>query len=94
MRAVAVARAESDPVSPVYQITVSAELPVVIAVALPKPGPVTRGGGVLASALKNSFDACTAEAAVNAVAANVPSEVVIALLRLAAVAVPSAPIRN
>ena len=35
-----------------------------------------------------------AEAAVKAVAASFPSEVVIALLRLAAVAVPSAPIRN
>jgi hypothetical protein len=67
MRAVAVERAGSLPVSPVYQITVLAVVPATMPVAAKYGGdPPTRWGGLLASALKNSLEAATAEAAVRA----------------------------
>src|SRR3569623_2010336 len=65
MRVVAVPRAGSVPASPVYQTTVLAVLPAVIAVAVSKGGPATRCGGVLRSALKKSFEAVTADAALS-----------------------------
>src|SRR6185312_761606 len=91
MRAVAVARAGSLPASPVYQITVLAALPAVIAVAVAKGGPATRGGGLLASPLKNSLEACTAEAAASAPPASLPMPAVSEFLRFVVVDMASAP---
>ena len=73
MRAVAVERAGSLPVSPVYQITVLADVPAISAVAVSKGGPATRCGGLLASASKKSLEAATAEAAASEVPASLPT---------------------
>src|SRR6185437_4232752 len=80
IRAVAVDRAGSVPVSPVYQITVLAVVPGTMPAA-PKKGddPPTRCGGLLASALKKSLDAATADAAARDVAPSVPIEAVSAV---------------
>src|SRR5665647_728675 len=83
--AVEVERAESVPVSPVYQITVLAAVPAVIAVAVSNGGPSTRCGGLLASPLKKSFDAVTADAAVSEVAPILVTPAVTAFCRFNAV---------
>ena len=63
-------------------------------VALSKGGPSTRSGGLLTSALKNSFDACTAEAAVSEVLANVSIVVFSDDWKFAAVSAAVAPMVN
>src|SRR5882757_6644780 len=90
MRATAVPRAGSGPVSPVYQESVFAGVPAMSDVAVLNGGPLTRCGGVL---VKNSLDAFRAEAATSAPFASAPTAVVKAALRLAALAVLLAPIR-
>ena len=62
-RATAVVRAELDPASPVYQLTVFAAVPSMSDVAVPNGGPLTRCGGCPASISKKSLAAATAEAA-------------------------------
>src|SRR5262245_21178133 len=80
--AVAVARAGSMPISPVYQVTVSAGVPSTNAIAVSNGGPATRCGGWPASTLKKSPAAATAEAAVSDVAASLPTAAVSAVSRL------------
>src|SRR6185503_5243240 len=94
MRVVAVPRAGSVPASPVYQTTVLAVVPAVIAVAVSKGGPATRCGGLLRSALKKSFEAVTADAALSEEPASDPSAVVSAPCRFETVAAVVPPIVN
>src|SRR5262245_58394907 len=84
-RAVAVPRAGSGPSSPVYQITVSDDVPATCVVAVVKPGPGTRCGGLP----KKSLLAATADAAVSDVSASLSTAAVNAASRLSAV-VPGA----
>src|SRR6266540_4353883 len=90
MRAVAVARAGSVPVSPVYQLSVSDGVPATNAVAVSNGGPTTRCGG----SLKKSLEAATAEAAESEVPASLPTAAVSAVCRLAAVTSLVAPMAN
>src|SRR4051812_2397897 len=92
--AVAVARGAVGPSSPMYHETVFAGVPATSVVAVSKGGPATRCGGCVASVLKKSFPAATAEAAVSEVAASLPSEVVSAACKLAAVAAGVTPMAN
>src|SRR5690349_10152494 len=94
MRAVAVERAGSVPVSPVYQITVLAVVPAIVAVAVSKGGPSTRCGGLLLSALKKSLEADTADAAVSDVAPSLATPAVMAACRLVAVSATVGPTVN
>ena len=93
-RAVAVARAGSVPSSPVYQLTVFAAVPATSAVAVSKGGPATRCGGWVASMLKKSLAAATADAAESEVAASLPTEAVNAVCRFVAVTSLVAPMVN
>src|SRR4051812_39656664 len=88
--AVAVARAGSEPLSPVYHKTVLALVPATSAVALSNGGPATRCGGLP----KKSLPARTAEAAISDVLASLPSELASVACRFAAVAAAVAPIVN
>src|SRR5262245_19004716 len=88
-RAVAVARAGSTPISPVYQDTVLAGVPATNAVAV-AGGPLTRCG----VPLKKLSAAAMAEAAASDVLASVWIEPVKAVCRLAAVVAASTPIVN
>src|SRR6266511_4219767 len=81
MRAVAVPRAGSGPFSPVYQLTVSVDVPATSAVALLNAGPTTRCGGLP----KKSLLAATADAAVSEVSASLSTAAVSAACRLSAV---------
>src|SRR4051794_41551989 len=89
-RATAVDRAGSGPFSPVYHITVFADVPGAKLVAVANGGPATRCGG----SPKKSSAAFTAEAAVSDVSASFPSDVVSAACRLAAVAAALGPMLN
>src|ERR1700730_11198667 len=89
--ATAVWRAGVAPDSPVYQDTVSAAVPFCSAVAELNGGPVTRCGGV---ERKKWPAAATAEAAGNVVCATLPTAVVSAACRLAAVAAAVVPMTN
>ena len=77
-----------------YHDTVLAAVPLTIAVAVSNGGPSTRCGGWLASGLKKSLPACTAEAATNWVFAKVPTPWVSAACKLIAVSADVAPIVN
>src|SRR5437762_10821247 len=92
--ATAVPRAESVPISPVYQVTVSAEVPATRLVAVFNGGPATRIGGWPASTSKKLFAAAIAEAADSEVAASLPTAVVRDDWKLAAVAADVAPMVN
>src|ERR1700730_13925604 len=85
--ATAVPRAESVPVSPLYQLTVFAVVPATSVVATPSGGEPTRIGGWP----KKLSPAVTADAATSGPLASAPIEVLSAALRLAAVAVELAP---
>src|ERR1700730_11093408 len=89
--AVAVWRAGVAPDSPVYQNTVLAAVPFCSAIALLKGGPATRCGGF---ELKKLLAAATAEAAGSVVCARLPTAVVKAACRLAAVAAGVPPMAN
>ena len=69
-------------------------MPATSAVAVSNGGPLTRSGGVAASMLKNSFDACTAEAAVSDVPASLPTASFSAVRRFVAVTSEVAPMVN
>ncbi len=94
MRATAVPRAASVPISPVYQVTVLVDVPATSVVALSNGGPATRIGGAPAPTLKKSFAAAIAEAAESEVAASLVTEAASAACRLAAVAVVLPPMVN
>src|SRR5262249_62186202 len=89
--AIAVERAGMLPWSPVYHITVSADVPFTSAVAVSKGGPATRWGGL---ELKKSLAAAIAEAAGSAVCARLVTAFVSAVCRLPAVMDGVAPIAN
>src|ERR1700689_1933159 len=89
--AVAVWRAGVEPDSPVYQNTVLAVVPACSAVAVSKGGPATRCGGF---ELKKLLAAAIADAAGSAVWPRLPTAVVSALCRLAAVSAGVAPMEN
>src|SRR5262249_1657771 len=89
--AIAVERAGMLPWSPVYHITVSADVPFTSAVAVSKGGPATRWGGL---ELKKSLAAAIAEAAGSAVCARLVTAFVSAVCRLPAVRDGVAPIVN
>src|SRR5580704_5551451 len=89
--ATAVWRAGVAPASPVYQNTVLAGVPACSAVAVLKGGPATRCGGL---ELKKLPAAATADAAGSWVCAKLPTAVVSAACRLAAVAAGVAPMTN
>src|SRR2546421_7999976 len=90
----AVPRAESVPISPVYQVTVLAGVPATRLVAVLNGGPATRIGGWPASTLKKLLAAAIAEAADKEVAASFWTAVVSEACRFAAVAFGLAPIVN
>ena len=89
MRAVAVDRADPEPSSPVYQETVSADVPATSAVAV-NGEPLTRCGG----SSKKSLAAAMAEAADSEVAPIWLTPAVSAACRFAAVAAGVAPMVN
>src|SRR5580700_8259900 len=89
--ATAVWRAGVAPDSPVYQNTVSAVVPLCSAVAVLNGGPATRCGGF---ELKKLLAAATADAAGSVVCARLPTAVVSAACKLAAVAAGVAPMAN
>src|SRR3954469_7895804 len=87
IRATEEARAEPAPLSPAYQNTVFAAVPVVSAVALASGAPATRCGG----SPKKSLVAATADAATSEVLASLVIAPFRALLRLAEVAAALTP---
>src|SRR5204862_5507349 len=92
--ATAVPRAESVPISPVYQVTVSAGVPAMSDVALSNGGPSTRIGGWPASTSKKLFAASIVEAADSEVAASFWTAAVRAAWKFVAVLLGNAPIVN
>jgi hypothetical protein len=90
MRAVALSRAGSVPISPVYQMTVSADVPATRLVAVSNGGPATRCGGFS----KKFPAAAMADAAVSDVSASLSIAAVSAVCRFAAVMDGVAPIVN
>src|ERR1700742_2397302 len=89
-----VPRARSVPISPVYQVTVSAAVPATSEVALSNGGPSTRIGGWPASTLKKLFAAAMVEAADSEVAASFWTAVPRAVRKFAAVLVGDASMVN
>src|SRR5881394_1005129 len=92
--ATAVPRAESVPISPVYQVTVLAGVPAMRDVALLNGGPFTRIGGWPASTSKKLFAAAIVEAADSEVAASFWTAPVRAAWKFVAVSLGNVPIVN